>query len=43
MSGARNGSITEIVRTPNDWILRSFNDAAHIGSLFEDDDLENHS
>lgn len=38
MSGARNGSITEIVRTPTDWILRSFNDASHIGSLFSDHD-----
>jgi probable phosphoglycerate mutase len=38
MSGARNGSITEIVRTPTDWILRSFNDASHIGSLFADHD-----
>ncbi len=38
MSGARNGSISEIVRTPNDWILRSFNDASHIGSLFQDHD-----
>lgn len=38
MSGVRNGSISEIVRTPNDWILRSFNDAGHIGSLFLDYD-----
>jgi hypothetical protein len=38
MSGARNGSITEVVRTPTDWVLRSFNDAGHIGSLFSDDD-----
>ncbi len=38
MSGARNGSITEIVRTPDDWILRSFNDAGHIGPLFADAD-----
>ncbi|NNE96794.1 MAG: histidine phosphatase family protein [Acidimicrobiales bacterium] len=38
LSGARNGSITEVVRTPNDWILRSFNDAGHIGSLFTDHD-----
>jgi probable phosphoglycerate mutase len=39
MSGARNGSITELVRTPTDWILRSFNDASHVGSLFVDDDI----
>ena len=39
MSGARNGSITELVRTPTDWIIRSFNDAGHIGTLFTDDDL----
>ena len=38
MSGARNGSISEIVRTPNDWLLRTFNDASHIGSLFRDHD-----
>lgn len=39
MSGARNGSLSELVRTPTDWILRSFNDAGHIGSLFADHDL----
>lgn len=38
MSGARNGSLTEVVRTPGDWVLRSFNDAGHIGSLFRDGD-----
>lgn len=38
MSDARNGSITEIVRTPDDWVLRSFNDAGHVGSLFHDTD-----
>jgi len=38
MSGARNGSINELVRTPTDWILRSFNDASHIGTLFADAD-----
>ncbi len=38
MSGARNGSISELVRTPTDWILRSFNDASHIGTLFTDSD-----
>jgi probable phosphoglycerate mutase len=36
MSDARNGSITEIVRTPDEWVLRSFNDAGHVGSLFHD-------
>ncbi len=39
LSGARNGSITELVRTPADWIIRSFNDASHIGTLFTDDDI----
>lgn len=38
MSGVRNGSISEIVRTPSDWILRSFNDAGHVGTLFQDHD-----
>lgn len=38
MSGSRNGSLSEIVRTPDEWVLRSFNDAGHIGSLFRDGD-----
>lgn len=38
MSGSRNGSLSEIVRTPEEWVLRSFNDAGHIGSLFRDSD-----
>ncbi len=35
MSDARNGSITEIVRTTDEWVVRSFNDAGHVGSLFQ--------
>jgi broad specificity phosphatase PhoE len=36
--GARNASISHIVVEPNEWILRSFNDAAHTGGLTFDHD-----
>lgn len=34
--GARNGSISHIVVAEQHWILRSFNDAAHVGGLTAD-------
>lgn len=36
--GARNGSITHVVIDGHRWILRSFNDAAHVGGLTADHD-----
>ena len=35
-AGARNGSIHHLVIHDADWMVRSFNDASHIGSLFAD-------
>lgn len=37
-SGARNASLTHLVVSRGRWMLRSFNDAAHIGSLTTDQD-----
>jgi len=37
-SGARNASLTHLVITEDRWMLRSFNDASHIGSLTADHD-----
>ena len=34
--GVRNASLTHVVLTDDRWILRSFNDAAHTGSLVAD-------
>ena len=34
--GVRNASLTHVVLTEDRWILRSFNDAAHTGSLVAD-------
>ncbi len=34
--GSRNGSISHLVVTEERWIVRSFNDAGHIGSLTTD-------
>ncbi len=36
--GVRNASLTHMVLTEDRWILRSFNDAAHTGSLVADHD-----
>lgn len=36
--GARNGSLSHVVIAGDQWILRSFNDAAHVGGLTADDD-----
>lgn len=37
-SGVRNASLSHIVITEDRWQLRSFNDAAHVGSLVGDHD-----
>ncbi len=37
-SGVRNASLTHLVITEDRWMLRSFNDASHIGSLAVDHD-----
>jgi 2,3-bisphosphoglycerate-dependent phosphoglycerate mutase len=33
-TGSDNGSISELVVTPQKWILRRFNDTAHLDDLF---------
>ena len=35
-NGTRNGAIAHLVVTGNDWVIRSFNDAAHVGPLTAD-------
>lgn len=37
-NGARNGSISHIVVSPDRWIIRTFNDGGHVGPLTADAD-----
>jgi probable phosphoglycerate mutase len=37
-AGARNGSLSHVVVSSDQWTLRSFNDAAHTGSIVADHD-----
>ncbi len=36
--GVRNGSLTHLIRSPDGWTVRSFNDGAHVGPLLADAD-----
>ena len=35
-NGTRNGAIAHLVVADNEWVIRSFNDAAHVGPLTAD-------